>query len=313
MLIIVGRVISIFAITLLGVAAYKLGAMGEDSVKPLTSLMMNITCPFLVISSLYSKELSRSILDDTVTVMACVLVFYLIASVITYLFIKAAKIGHKDDMGVLIAAVAATNSGFMGFPIVKSLYGSDMLYLMVMGNMMLNIFLFWIEPSILTIGTDSRTTFKDILKGFKSPIIISIFVGFAMLFLHIRPEGIADETIKMIGDATIPLSMILVGIKLGGVRIKEIASKDNLIVSVFTMILVPALVIAILYPIGILSNDIKIIVGITAVLPTAVVAAVIAEQYDKNSLLLSEIVSLTTLMSIVTIPFFAIILEILFR
>ncbi|MBR2674525.1 MAG: AEC family transporter [Mogibacterium sp.] len=313
MLIIVGKVISIFAITLIGIAAYKIGVLGEDAIKPLTSLMMNITCPCLVLSSLYSKEFSDSVFDDTITVMICMLLFYMAASALTYFFIRTAKIGHKDDMGVFIAAVAATNSGFMGFPIVRSLYGSDMLYLMVMGNMMLNVFLFWMEPLILTIGTDSRTSAKDILKGLKSPIIFSILAGFIMLSMHIRPEGVVDETIVMIGDVTIPLSMILVGIKLGAVRIKEVASNDNLIISAFAMIVIPTLIIAIMYPIGILNNDIKIIVGMTAVLPTAVVAAVIAEQYDKNSLLLSELVSLTTLMSVITIPVAAIVMELLYR
>lgn len=312
MFVIIGKVVSIFAIMLVGFVSYKLGVLGTDAVRPLTALLMNISCPCLIVSSLYSKELSSSMIGDTVAVMLCVMLFYIISSVLTYFFVRFAKIGNTADRGVYIVAVAATNSGFMGFPIIKSLYGSDMLYLMVMGNMMLNVYLMWMEPSILTIGTDSRASVKDVLKTLKSPLVLSIIVGFVMMFLHIRPEGIVNETIVMIGDITIPLSMILVGIRLGGVRFGEIISKYNVLISLFAMIPIPVLTLLVLYPMGFISNEAKIIIIMTAAMPTAVVAAVVAEQFRKNSLLLSEIVSLTTLISVATIPLTAIVLEMIY-
>lgn len=313
MLVIIGKVMSIFVVMLVGLVAYRVGVAGDDSVKPLTSILMNITCPCLVVYSLYSKELSSSMLGDTLAVMAAVILFFAFATVMTYIFLKFAKFARKEDAGLIMVAVAATNSGFMGFPLVKSLYGSDMLYLMVMGNMMLNVYIMWIEPYILTIGSKSRISAADMLNAFKTPIVISLIVGFLMFFFHIRPTGVIDETITMIGDITVPLSMMLVGIRLGSVRLKEIISRENIIISVFAMIVIPAMVLAILYPIGIISNDVKIIIAITAALPSAVVAAVMAEQHSDNAILVSEIVSLTTLMSIITVPAAAVLIDMLYR
>lgn len=313
MLVIIGKVMSIFAIMLVGLVAYRVGVAGDDAVKPLTSILMNITCPCLVVYSLYSKEISGSLFGDTLAVMAGVMIFFAFATVVTYIFLKVSKIGRKEDMGLIMVAVAATNSGFMGFPLVKSLYGSDMLYLMVMGNMMLNVYLMWIEPMILTIGNKSRVTAGDMLNAFKTPLVISLIVGFLMFFFHIRPTGEVDETIRMIGDVTVPLSMMLVGIRLGSVRIKEILSRENIVISIFAMIVIPVMVFAILYPIGIISSDVKIIIAITAALPSAVVAAVVAEQHSDNAILVSEIVSLTTLMSIITVPAAVVLIETLYR
>ena len=313
MFLIVEKVMSIFVIVLIGFILYRLGAVGDDSIKPITSILMNVSCPCLIITSLYSKELTGNILGDSLAVMAGVMLFYIFASLLTFLFVMLTKIGRKEDIGVLMAAVAATNSGFMGFPIVKALYGSDMLYLMVMGNMMLNVYMVWMEPSILTIGTKSRPSAKDMLNALKTPFVISLFVGFAMAFLHIKPSGIVDETMVMLGDVTIPLSMILVGIRLGSVKLREIISRNNIIISIFAMIVVPLLVMLIMLPMGFINNDVKTIIAVTAILPTAVIAVVIAEQYGKNSLLLSEIVSLTTIMSVVTIPFMAVVIDVLFR
>ena len=312
MFVIIGKVISIFAIMLVGFVAYKFGVLGTDAVRPMTALLMNITCPCLIVSSLYSKEISSSMVGDTVAVMACVMLFYIISSTLAYCFVRFAKIGNTEDRGVYIVAVAATNSGFMGFPIIKSLYGSDMLYLMVMGNMMLNVYLMWLEPSILTIGTDSRASAKDLIRTLKSPLVLSIFIGFFMMFLHIKPEGVINETIVMIGDVTIPLSMILVGIRLGSVRFGEIISKSNILISLFAMIPIPALTFLLIYPMGFISNEAKIIIVMTAAMPTAVVAAVVSEQCKKNSLLLSEIVSLTTLISVITIPLTAVLLGMIY-
>ena len=86
-----------------------------------------------------------------------------------------------------------------------------------------------------------------------------------------------------------------------------------MIISLFAMIVIPALILLLVYPLGLITDSVKIIVVMTAALPTAVLAAIIAEQYGKNSILMSELVSLTTLFSVVTIPITALILEMLYH
>ena len=313
MLVIASKVLSIFILMLVGFVIYKAGVLGDDAFKPITSLLMSVTCPCLIVSSLYSKEVSKSMLGETISVLVCVMLFYLISSALTYLFVRITKLGEREDIGVYIAAVAATNSGFMGFPIVKSLYGNDMLYLMVMGNMMLNVYLMWMEPSILTIGTDAKASAKDMIRTLRTPLVLSIILGIVLMLLHIRPTGVIDEAVVMIGEVTIPISMIMVGMRLGAVNFKEIISRDNIIISLFAMIVVPALILLMIHPIGIITDNVKVIVVMTAALPTAVLAAIITEQYGKNSVLMSELVSLTTLMSVGTIPVTALILELLYH
>ena len=313
MFVVASKVASIFIVMMVGFVMYKAGLLDDEAVRPLTALMMNVTSPCLIISSLYSKSLTGAMLGETISVMLCVMLFYIGASLLTYLFVRITGIGESEDTGVYIAAVAATNSAFMGFPIVKALYGNDMLYLMVMGNIMLNVYLMWMEPSILTIGTDTKVSAKNLLNALKTPIVISLFIGFIMMFLHIRPEGVIDETVVMIGDITVPMSMILVGIRLGSIKYREIISKNNIVMSLFAMVLIPALTLLLVHPLGFISDDVKIIVVMTAALPTAVLAVIIAEQYGKNSLLLSELASLTTLLSVATIPGVALLMEILYR
>lgn len=313
MLVIASKVLSIFILMLVGFVIYKAGVLGDDAFKPITSLLMSVTCPCLIVSSLYSKEVSKSMLGETVSVLVCVMLFYLISSALTYLFVRITKLGNPEDIGVYIAAVAATNSGFMGFPIVKALYGNDMLYLMVMGNMMLNVYLMWMEPSILTIGTDAKASAKDMIRTLRTPLVLSIILGIVLMLLHIRPTGVIDEAVVMIGEVTIPISMIMVGMRLGAVNFKEIISRDNIIISLFAMIVVPALILLMIHPIGFITDNVKVIVVMTAALPTAVLAAIITEQYGKNSVLMSELVSLTTLMSVGTIPVTALILELLYH
>lgn len=313
MLVIASKVLSIFILMLVGFVIYKAGVLGDDAFKPITSLLMSVTCPCLIVSSLYSKEVSKSMLGETISVLVCVMLFYLISSALTYLFVRITKLGEREDIGVYIAAVAATNSGFMGFPIVKSLYGNDMLYLMVMGNMMLNVYLMWMEPSILTIGTDAKASAKDMIRTLRTPLVLSIILGIVLMLLHIRPTGVIDEAVVMIGEVTIPISMIMVGMRLGAVNFKEIISRDNIIISLFAMIVVPALILLMIHPIGFITDNVKVIVVMTAALPTAVLAAIITEQYGKNSVLMSELVSLTTLMSVGTIPVTALILELLYH
>ena len=122
-----------------------------------------------------------------------------------------------------------------------------------------------------------------------------------MLFagLHL-PEYIMD-IVGPLGDVTIPLSMILVGVQLGGTDFKRLMSdKDLLITAAIKLIMMPLIALLILTPFPV-DPLVKLTSLLAVCFPSAVIGVAVAAQEKKNSQLMAEAVAVSTLLSIITL------------
>lgn len=307
MLVVFGRVLSIFALILIGYITNKIGVLPDASRKHLTNLMLCITAPCMAASSIYSKELSPDVISSTVQVLIGAFVYFIVLSFISYGLIRFLKFKPKKEWGMYLVAITCINSGFMGFPITKAIFGDDLFYLMVMHNIILCIYLYSISPALLYIGRDDKASSgASSLKSMFNPCTIGIIIGVVMLVFGIKPPEPVDEVVTSLSDATIPLSMIIVGVQLGSSNIKEmIKNKYVNITNILAMVVVPILTFLIVDQMDFLRTDVKVIMVFAATFPTAVVPAAIAEKQGLEANRLAEIVSLTTVTSLVTIPLMA--------
>ena len=123
-----------------------------------------------------------------------------------------------------------------------------------------------------------------------------------MLFagLHL-PEYIMD-IVGPLGDVTIPLSMILVGVQLGGTDFKRLMSdKDLLITAAIKLIMMPLIALLILTPFPV-DPLVKLTSLLAVCFPSAVIGVAVAAQERNNSQLMAEAVAVSTLLSIITLP-----------
>lgn len=305
MFIVLIKVVSIFSLILIGYVANKTEVLPTTSLPYLTNLLLYITSPCMIMSSIYSNTLSKGLIQSTIEVSIGSAIYFILSSILAYFIIKILKFHPKEDYGMYICAISLVNTGFMGFPITKEIFGNTYLYLMAIQNIFLNIYLVGFTPSVLNIGHQVKNSFKDFLKAMCSVITLSIIVGLVLLFTGIKPPSMLDDIINMLSDATIPVSMIVVGVQLGSSKFKTLISKYNVITTIIAMFIIPALTFLIVDNLNFLMLKTKVTLIFAATFPTAVMGVVFAEQYNKNSQGMAEIVSLSTLVSIGTIPLVA--------
>ena len=129
-----------------------------------------------------------------------------------------------------------------------------------------------------------------------------VIVIVRMLFAGIHLPEYAMDIVSTLGDITIPLSMILVGVQLGGADFKTlIADKALLITSAMKLIAVPALALLILTPMPV-DPVVKLTVLLGMCFPSAVIGVAVSAQENKNYQLMAEVVAVSTLLSIITLP-----------
>lgn len=310
MVLIIEKIISIFLIMAVGFAANRLGVLPKEANEFLTNLLIKIITPCMIVSSITSKELTEETFAATIETLVLAMLFFIFAAIAGYLICKFIFRVEPENLGVYAFTFGSINSGFIGFPITLALFGADILYLMVLHNIALTVYLYSLGPIILSAGSGSKKAFdlKSFLLSFCNINAIVSFISIVMLFAGLHLPATIFETAETIGDATVPISMLLVGMQLGDTNpVKMLAHGKMVGISFTKMLLLPVLTFLAVNWLPI-PSAVKLCLTFAAVFPGAVAAVPVTSLEGKNALPSAEVVAFTTLLSILTIPAFATVL-----
>ena len=315
MFLIFSKVLVVFIYIGVGFIANRLKVLPEESVKHFISLVMGITVPCLVISSITGQDLNGDMYRNTIlTLLLTTLVLIVTAFATTFVSDRIFPWKDQQDRNVLASAMTGCNAGFMGLPIASAVFGELVFYYLVIQNIANNLYLFVMSLAQLhhRESEKSSKSLSEKLKPLVNPTSVATIVSLIMLFAGIHLPEYAMDIVTTLGDITIPLSMILVGVQLGGADFKKlIADKALLITSVMKLIAVPALALLILTPMPV-DPVVKLTVLLGMCFPSAVIGVAVAAQENKNYQLMAEAVAITTLLSVITLPVWIIIISYLY-
>lgn len=298
-------VLKLFIIISLGFVIRKAGVIDEYITRGLSSLLIKVTLPALIFVSM-QKDFTPELLRESYIITALsfgVYALYFIIAFITGKFIKA----DGADRGVYQFAILFSNVGFMGFPVLGSVYGEESIFYAAMFNIPFHFFVFTAGVYFVTRGhLEGR---KIDVKLMLSPGIIATLLGFVFFISGLKIPSILFEPVKMTGDITIPLSMITVGSMLTDIHYRELLAGWRVyFISFMRLLVLPVLVF--LFVTLFTDNEMIISVSVViAAMPVAVNAPLIAQEYGGNSLLASRLVFLSTLLSLVTLPLVLVVLK----
>ncbi len=302
------KVAVIFAMIAAGFAANRLGVLPKESSGYLSRLLMLVTVPCLAFSSIASQNLTGSMLREAYEVVAGSVVFYAAAMAVSYVFVKALRYEPKEDRGVLQAMITSGNTGFMGFPISKAIFGDKIFFLFILQNIILNLYIF--SGAVLQVnqGQENRISLKKILASLANPCLVATLAGTVVLVTGIDLPEPAMDFFTTMGDSTIPISMMVVGVQLGSSDLKgAVGNYKFVLCCLANVVLIPLLTLAAVWFLPLLDAS-KLTLVFAAAFPTAVMTVAVAQVEHRNAELLSHGVAVTTILSIITLPLFAILL-----
>ncbi len=309
MITIIEKIIWIFVMIGIGFFLTKKDIVPYSANKYLIKILLLVTTPCMITQSLLSKEITEDTFSSTLQVLAGSVVFFAMAIAVAYGVASLFKLQDKDNRSVYMVLMTSVNTGFMGFPITKSLFGDELFYFMVIQNIILTIYLYTVMPMQFSIGSKDKPGIGALAKSTVNPCTVCIFVSVILLFAGFSlPAGINDG-LATIGDMTTPLSMIVVGIELGQSKLADIIRNRHLnYSSLVSMIIIPAITLLMVYWAP-LNTQVKAILVFAAAFPAAVITVPISAQEKKDSKLTAEGVALTTMVSLVTLPVWALIIK----
>ncbi|MDD3224420.1 MAG: AEC family transporter [Clostridium sp.] len=307
-------IFSIVLMIVIGIVLASRGWFSEESSRLITKLVMNVALPALMISTIL-ENLKRSTLIHMGKGILIPILSMSICLMIAIILSKILKI-RKERSGLFISMFFNSNTIFVGLPVNLALFGKEsvpfvLLYYIANTTFFWTLGVYYISKSGNKKNSGSIFS-KDTLRRVISPPLLGYIVALILLIFKIRLPKFIMQTADYMGGLTTPLSMIFIGICIFSVSIKNIkVNRDMLGIIAGRFIVSPITVYALtfLLPIPILMKKVFII---QSIMPVMTNSSIVAKSCGADTEYAAIMTVVTTVLSMLIIPFYMILLQNLF-
>lgn len=288
--------VMLFTMVILGYAACKLGYMGDKFDKKLSSIVVDITCPLLVLSSVMGDEMpDRSLILPLVGVGFLTYIILLVFGFWVPRFISR----NHDDQGMIGFSLMFANVGFIGYPIVASIFGSKAVFYAALLNVP-NTFFIFTAGVMLVEGEYSIRQFNP--KVLLSPALIGAFIAALLVAFGVHTPEMIARPITMVGNITVPAALMIIGSSMARLPLREIIGSGKVYATSFLRLVIVPLSVYFLFRLCGVNTLINNINTVVIAMPVASFGTMFCMKYGRNPSLMTEATFITTLFSIITIP-----------
>ena len=326
-------------IVVIGFIAGKIGYMNEEFDKKLSALIVNITCPALILSSTMGDTLPDR--EMILPLLGISFLTYILLTGVSFTLPRLLT-RRKEDEGIVGFALMFGNVGFIGYPIVASIFGQTAIFYAAILNVANTFFVFTIGNLLIAnsngnvngnenynkednkdnigqhktheLNQDSnekedlklRLKRKFEKKVLYSTPMLSAYLSMVIVALGIDniPEAIS-KPLTMIGNITVPGALMIIGSTMA--QLSGRAMLGNVTVyatSLFRLVLIP---LAFYWLFTWMGYD-PYVVNINTVIiamPVATYGTILCLINNRDTTLMTELTFTTTIISMVTIPLLA--------
>jgi predicted permease len=291
-------VLSILVPVLLGYAVIKLKILSQDASRTLSTIVLKVTNPFLLLTSVIGLEYSSENLRSGLLVLLLALLVHAMAAGVG--FLSTCRLKDQKARRVCEAGMIFANCGFFGIPLMRSLYGDVGVFWCGFYCIVFNVLL-W-SYGVFVLSRANRELKIRLTKILVNGGTVPCAVGLLIYVLRIPIYAPILDSMKTIGAAATPLSMIFVGTMLARVAPKKLVTTPLTYYTLFfKMLVMPVLAGVMLRLLG-FSYDLSVFGALMAALPTGAATSMFAENYDIAPELAAQNVGVTTVLSLLTVP-----------
>jgi hypothetical protein len=205
----------------------------------------------------------------------------------------------EDEKGACKVMSIFNNIGFMGYPVIAAAYGNSALLYAAVFTMIFNVLVY--TYGIQTIRMDEKKGGFH-LKSIINPGVISSLIALVLYVTQLPMPQFIKSTASGLSNLTGPISMMIIGVSLTRISVKDLFLDLRLLVYSFVKLLVVPILGTLLVKQFVSNQMLCQVCMVMLATPVASMTAMLAQQYQGNQMLVSKGVALTTVLSVVTIP-----------
>ncbi|MGI6722623.1 MAG: AEC family transporter [Anaerovoracaceae bacterium] len=298
--------VMIFVMIIPGIILSKKNIISPKQSQGINSLVADLTWPCLVIDAM-QISFSKKILADCGYTFVIMVIVFVAAFGLGSLLVRVLHL-KKHQSYIFTFMLIFSNTGFMGIPVINALYGKEAVFYASIVEMVNDIFLFTV--GIMLIQMSAGADRKVDIRSMFSPGMIGVIIGFLLFLFDFQLPGFLGESIEIIGAATTPLTMILIGLQIGRMPFRELVGDINMyIMSAVKLLVIPMIVFVIMIFILRDTSVLARVIVMEFAMPVASCTQIFALQYKSDVTFAAKGVLLSTVISIATLPLFTVILS----
>lgn len=306
---------SVFALmTIIGLGFYFTGKpwFGKAGMDFLSKFTIQATIPFYMFYNIYKDVGTRENLFALVTKLPVTFGVTLLSIVVGALAAKLFRVDSRRT-STFIAASAFPNVVFIGFPVIQALWGENVSTIGVVFYIA-NTVVFWtIGIWLLQRGkvqkVEGKSQFVENLKKLINPPIIGMICGILAVLLGIELPDFIQKPLTMISGVTSPLALFFIGSVIRNMDRSSIVFGRDLFAALATRFILVPLMSATFLRMMPISVEMKQVFFMLSAMPAMTQMGIMARQYDSDYEFACTVITMTTIISMLTIPVFMYIMQ----
>ena len=288
------QVVVLFILIFIGFFFAKGKILTENAVKSMTDIVLYLVTPSVIIKS-FIREYNSDTLNGILLSFLAAFIVHLIVILLT-----TAVFHDKDDSRKRVLRFAAVfgNCGFMSLPIQQAILGDEGVLYCASFIAIFNLFS-W-TYGVITMSGDKKS--MSVKKVFINPGVVSLFIGFLIFIFRVPVPDVISLPIGYLAALNTPLPMILIGYHLSKSKLsKAVTDPKCILCCVCRLVIFPVIAMSLLFLFG-FRNALFVSTAISACSPVAAYTTIFAYKYGRDTSLSVNTVSLSTLLSLISMP-----------
>lgn len=291
------QMLVLLILLIVGVIAAKCGVMDEDMTRRFTRFTLLIPQTCMILGSVINADLGITP-GRVFAILGVGVIMYAILVAMSFL-VPILYRCKPSDKGIYSFMTIFGNTGFMGIPVARALFGNVAAFYTALLNIPFNILAYTLGIALLnSSGEKAKIQWKLLIN----PPMIAAFAAilFACIDIHI-PTPAADA-VGMLGDMVVPCSMIIIGASLGAQKLKDVFGDWHVYAFAPTRLFIVPIVLWAVMHLFVHDETLLGTITLLGAMPVASFAAMLSIQYGGNVQMASRSVFVTTVLSVITIP-----------
>lgn len=314
--IIFGQMLVLLAMMAVGFFCYKKNWVSDETAGHLSKLVVNVFNPILVVNGVLgqnSVDAGNSVAWNIMFIVAYFVMLMVVGSFLPALLRPEAK--HKSIYRLM---TIFSNVGFMGIPVIKSIFGDGAMIYVAFYILGYNIMLYTVGMFLAqkagaeeqevrnTLALEKKSGVAEFFKRLINPGVVAALFAVVIFAFGIQLPELVLTFCDYMGNTTIPLSMIMIGISMAQANVKEVFTDWR--IYVFILLRMIALPIAVTFALkGVVAAYAidPVVFGVFVVelgMPVGSIIVMMTRECGTDAAYCTRGVVLSTLASIITIP-----------
>ena len=288
----------------IGIYLQKKNVVDALTSKKLSAIVVDVCNPALIMASILSGDITATH-KDLLIAAGLGVAFYALLILLGFLLPRILR-AQPDKRRFYNLMTVYTNTGFLGIPVARAVLPANAILYVIVVNVFYSLLFYTHGLTVLGKGknTEANAKSRHPLLNILNPGSVMAILSLIVFWYHLELPPIVSNTIQYVGNATVFLSMALLGVSIARSKIAE-SLKDARIWGyvALRMILLPIVIVFVMHA---LSFDpvATLAMCLMAAVPVGNLPMIQAEKIEEDTTILSSAIAVSTVISIITITIF---------